>query len=200
MNFYQEITLIKQPEISLYFIWSKVYTQLHIALAESKNSDNQLGIGVAFPEYYFDAAKSIGYLGSKLRVFAQTETELVALDLSKWLERLTDYVHISSIRSVPNQVNGYAIYKRKHVKSNAERLARRRIKQGDITYEEALQRYLNTATHCDLPFIQMHSLSGSDTTNKQQFKLFIEKIPVIEIGSGVFSTYGLSPNTAVPEF
>ncbi|MFT0212922.1 type I-F CRISPR-associated endoribonuclease Cas6/Csy4 [Pseudomonas sp. F1_0610] len=200
MNFYQEVTLIRQPEISLYFIWSKVYTQLHIALVESKNSDNQVSLGVAFPEYRLNSDKKISYLGSKLRVFSQTEAELVALDLSRWLERLTDYVHISPIRSVPKQVNGYAIYKRKQVKSNAERLARHRIKRGDITYEEALQRYLNITTHCDLPFIQMHSLSGSDFTHKQQFKLFIEKIPATEIGKEGFNAYGLSQNTAVPEF
>ena len=37
MNFYQEITLIPDAEISPYFLWSKVYTQLHIALADVKN-------------------------------------------------------------------------------------------------------------------------------------------------------------------
>jgi len=32
MKVYQEITIIKTPEISPYFIWSKLYTQLHLAL------------------------------------------------------------------------------------------------------------------------------------------------------------------------
>ena len=54
MQFYQEITLIDQAEISPYFIWSKLYTQLHIALAESKDIDNQVNIGVSFPQYIFE--------------------------------------------------------------------------------------------------------------------------------------------------
>ena len=49
---------------------------------------------------------------------------LEKLDLKKWLDRLTDYVHITSIREVPENIKGYAIYKRKQVKTNAERLAR----------------------------------------------------------------------------
>lgn len=200
MNFYQEITLMKQTEISQYFIWSKLYTQLHIALTETKDSDNKVGIGVAFPEYRFDEAKNFGYLGSKLRVFTQTEGELSALDLTKWLARLADYVHITSIRSVPKKVNGYAIYKRKQVKTNAERLARYRIKRGDIGYDEALQRYQNVTTHCDLPFIQMQSLSGSVADDKKLFKLFIEKTPATIATASVFSTYGLSSTATVPEF
>ena len=40
MKFYQEITLIDQAEISPYFIWTKLYTQLHIALAELKDANN----------------------------------------------------------------------------------------------------------------------------------------------------------------
>ena len=49
MNFYQEITLIPDAEISPYFLWSKVYTQLHIALAHVKNQHGVDGIGISFP-------------------------------------------------------------------------------------------------------------------------------------------------------
>ncbi|MFE1967123.1 type I-F CRISPR-associated endoribonuclease Cas6/Csy4, partial [Acinetobacter baumannii] len=51
MNWYQEITLIDQDEISLYFIWSKVYTQLHIAFAEHSNEQGRISFGVSFPQY-----------------------------------------------------------------------------------------------------------------------------------------------------
>ena len=50
MKFYQEITLIDQAEISPYFIWSKLYAQLHIALAEQKNIEDKVSIGVSFPQ------------------------------------------------------------------------------------------------------------------------------------------------------
>ena len=204
MKYYQEITLIDQAEISSYFIWSKLYAQLHIALAESKDSNEKTNIGVSFPQYIFEEKteekKSKVNMGKKLRLFAQNEFDLQKLDIKKWLDRLTDYVHITSIREVPKQVNGYAIYKRKQVKTNAQRLARHRIKRGDICFDEALARYSNVITTTDLPYIQMLSLSTSDEQDKKRFKLFIEKQNAEQSETQVFSTYGLSSESSVPEF
>ena len=202
MKYYQEITLIDQAEISSYFIWSKLYTQLHIALAEIKDTNNKVNIGVSFPQYLFEKEdkNSKVHLGKKLRLFAQNEADLKKLDFKKWLDRLTDYVHITSIREVPENIKGYAIYKRKQVKTNAERLARHRVKRGDIGFDEAFARYSNVITTTDLPYIQMLSLSTSDEQDKKRFKLFIEKRSIGQSESQVFSTYGLSSESSVPEF
>ena len=54
MKYYQEITLIDQAEISPYFIWSKLYTQLHIAFAEIKDADDKISMGTSFPQYIFE--------------------------------------------------------------------------------------------------------------------------------------------------
>lgn len=199
MKYYQEITLIDQAEISSYFIWSKLYAQLHIALAESKNSNEKTNIGVSFPQYIFekkiDEKKAKVNMGKKLRLFAQSEVDLKTLDIKKWLDRLTDYVHITSIREVPENVKSYAIYKRKQPKTNAERLARHRVKRGNIGFDEALARYRNVVTSTDLPYIQMKSL-----TSGQPFKLFIEKHSAEKSAGQVFSTYGLSSESSLPEF
>lgn len=204
MQFYQEITLIDQAEISPYFIWSKLYTQLHIALAEQKNSDDKVNIGVSFPQYIFeekiDEKKVKINLGKKIRLFAQSEAELKQLDIRKWLERLEDYVHITSIREVPSDIQSYAIYKRKQVKTNAQRLARHREKRGDISFDEALARYSNVVTTSNLPYIEMKSLSTSDQKSEQRFKLLIEKQTAEKSETRVFSTYGLSSMSSVPEF
>ena len=200
MKYYIEVTLIENPELVAYQLWSKLYTQLHIALAEMKNSDNKVNIGVSFPQYRFNQTKGVGFLGEKLRIFAQSEAELQTLDLKKWLDRLTDYVHMTSIREVPEKVKGYAIYKRKQVKTNAQRLARHRVKRGDIGFDEALARYSNVLTTTDLPYIQMLSLSTSDEQDKKRFKLFIEKQSAQQSATHVFSTYGLSSESSVPEF
>ena len=202
MKYYQEITLIDQAEISSYFIWSKLYTQLHIALAEIKDTNNKVDLGVSFPQYLFEKndKNSKVNLGKKLRLFAQNEADLKKLDLKKWLDRLTDYVHITSIREVPENIKGYAIYKRKQVKTNAERLARHRVKRGDIGFDEALARYSNVVTTTDLPYIQLQSLSTSDEQDKRLFKLFIEKKSAEKSETQVFSTYGLSSQSSVPEF
>lgn len=204
MKFYQEITLIDQAEISPYFIWSKLYTQLHIALAEIKDTENKVNIGVSFPQYIFEekteSQKAKVNLGKKLRLFAESENDLKQLDFQKWLDRLTDYVHITSIREVPKTVSGYAIYKRKQVKTNAQRLARHRVKRGDIGFDEALARYSNVVTTTALPYIEMKSLSNSTTEDERRFKLFIEKQSAEKSETQVFSTYGLSSVSSVPEF
>lgn len=95
MKFYQEITLIPDEEIAPYFLWSKVYTQLHIALADVKNTHGIDEIGVSFPQYRFEKQgnKTWATLGVKLRVFAQSEEALNKLNLAKWLERLS-LIHI----------------------------------------------------------------------------------------------------------
>ncbi|RKG44395.1 MULTISPECIES: type I-F CRISPR-associated endoribonuclease Cas6/Csy4 [Acinetobacter] len=204
MKFYQEITLIDQAEISSYFIWSKLYTQLHIALAEIKDVNDKVSIGVSFPQYIFeektDQQKAKVNLGKKLRLFAQSESDLAKLDIRKWLERLEDYVHITSIREVPSDIKCYAVYKRKQVKTNAQRLARHRVKRGDIGFDEALARYSNVVTTTNLPYIEMKSLSTSDQQGEKRFKLFIEKRSAEKSETQVFSTYGLSSASSVPEF
>jgi CRISPR-associated endonuclease Csy4 len=199
MKFYQEITLIDQAEISPYFIWSKLYAQLHLALAEQKDTNEKVNIGVSFPKYIFEQKteerKVKIHLGDKLRIFAQSQADLEKLNIRKWLERLTDYLHITSIREVPSEIKEYSIYKRKQVKTNAQRLARHRVKRGDIGFDEALARYSHVVTTTDLPYIQMKSL-----TSDKSFKLFIEKKPATKSETQVFSTYGLSWVSSVPEF
>ena len=196
MNHYIEVTLVDTDEFSPYALWSVLYTQLHLALVEIKDQNNQVNVGISFPQYRFNQDKGIGFLGTKLRLFAQTEADLQKLDLRKWLDRLTDYVHVSSIREVPvNKITGYVTFSRKQVKTNAERLARHRVKRGDIDFDEAFKRYQNVITSTDLPYVQMKSL-----TSDKSFKLFIEKRDVEKSESQVFSSYGLSSESCVPEF
>ncbi|PIY57159.1 MAG: type I-F CRISPR-associated endoribonuclease Cas6/Csy4, partial [Zetaproteobacteria bacterium CG_4_9_14_3_um_filter_49_83] len=106
MNAYREISLLNDSDISLNFLWQKLFQQIHIALAENKSADGESAIGVSFPEY--DAAEFS--LGTKLRLFAQSEQELKQFQCEKWLERLSDYVSIGEIRAVPEHVSGYACF------------------------------------------------------------------------------------------
>lgn len=200
MNYYIEVTLIGNDKFSPYELWSQLYPQLHLTLVEVKNADNKVNIGFSFPQYRFHQDKGVGFIGTKLRLFAESESDLKQLDIRKWLDRLEDYVHITSIREVPSDIKGYAIYKRKQVKTNAQRLARHRVKRGDICFDEALARYSNVVTTTNLPYIEMKSLSTSDQQSEKRFKLFIEKQPAEKTETQVFSTYGLSSVSSVPEF
>ena len=196
MNHYIELTLIDSPDFSLYQLWSDVYMQLHLALVEMKDKDNKTPIGISFPQYRFNQEKGIGFVGTKFRFFSENEADLQKLDIRKWLDRLTDYVHISSIREVPKEkITGYSTYSRKQVKTNAERLARHDEKKGRYSYENAVEHYRQFITTTDLPYIQMKSL-----TSDQSFKLFIKKQAADKSESQVFSTYGLNSVSTVPEF
>ena len=48
MKYYQEVTLLPNEEITPNFLWSKVYNQLHLALADVKNKNGIDGIGISF--------------------------------------------------------------------------------------------------------------------------------------------------------
>ena len=200
MNYYIEVTLMENDQFSPYELWSQLYPQLHLALVEAKNADNKVSIGFSFPQYHFHQDKGVGFIGTKLRLFAESEANLKKLDIRRWLERLEDYVHVTSIREVPNDIKNYAIYKRKQVKTNAQRLARHRVKRGDIGFDEALARYSNVVTTTNMPYIEMKSLSTSDQQSEKRFKLFIEKQSAEKSATQVFSTYGLSSVSSVPEF
>lgn len=206
MHFYREITLIDQAEISPYVIWSKLHAQLHLALVEQKDANGNVNIGMSFPQYVCqpkqDGEKAKASLGKKLRLFAPTEADLQRLDLDKWLERLHDYVHITAIRPVPKQIQGYALYKRKNVKSNPEKLARAEAKKNRHSYDSALAHYQKFVQHSHLPYIQTisHSTKDAQTGHKHGFKLFIEKLPGQASDSQVFNTYGLGSESTVPEF
>lgn len=200
MQFYQEITFIVQEDISLNFIRNQAFKQLHVALVDMHNRQQHKGIGFSFPGYVFEPDQGKIGLGKTMRIFAQTEAELMALNAGLWLSRLTDYVHISSIKPVPNRVMHYAIYQRKQVKSSVKRLARRYAKRKHVTFEDAMA-HLNgkTPEYCDLPYVQMKSESTD-----QRFHLLIHKVKVTAPTEAAnFTTYGLSHHeqlSAVPEF
>lgn len=193
MKYYQELVLIKHPEISPYFLWSKIYAQVHLALVEMQNA-GKTSIGVSFPEY--EISQNRGRLGNKLRLFAENQTDLENLTLAKWLARLNDYVHQTGFREVPGKVNQYAIYQRYHTLGNANLLARRYAKRHNVSLEEALKRYKNLEISLtELPFIRLKSL-----TNGNIFNLFINKKPVDSLINKGFNAYGLSTESSVPEF
>ncbi|MFT6209378.1 MAG: CRISPR-associated endonuclease Csy4, partial [Colwellia sp.] len=49
MKYYLDITLLPEADITLGFIWQKVYQQIHIALVDNKIGMNESAIAVAFP-------------------------------------------------------------------------------------------------------------------------------------------------------
>ena len=192
MTYYQEISLLPKARIGLYDFWQKMYQQIHLALAENKNAEGTSKIGVSFPEY--NAGEFL--LGTKLRLFAKDEQLLTHMQCEKWLNRFSDYVHVSSIKPVPEKVAGHACFTNFKLKGNKEKLARRRAKRKGETLQQAMAHFADyEEPRSKLPFINMIS-----QTNGQNFRLFIEKQAKEQPQTGYFSCYGLSNTTTVPLF
>ncbi|MED6316639.1 MAG: type I-F CRISPR-associated endoribonuclease Cas6/Csy4 [Pseudomonadota bacterium] len=199
LTHFQEITIIPDPEIAPYFIWSKLFTQLHIALAEMKNDHGIDSVGVSFPDYYYDSEKEqSSKLGLKLRVFAPSQKELETLNLTKWLERLTDYVHIKGIKEVPiDKATAYVSvhrYRFKPADLQADSLAN---KLG-VSYEDAMATVNKRAPEKAVPYIQMRS-----QTNQSNYRLRVLQLPCDAPKAGNFNTYGMngmSDHVTVPHW
>lgn len=188
MDYYIEIKLQCDPEISLGFLWKKVFTQVHLALAERGNG----GVGVSFPKY----GDKIFPMGDTLRLFAGSEEALEALKIDGWMVRFRDYVTVSEIQKTPGDINEYALFSRKQVKTGKERQARRYAKRHNVDYGEALKIYDSMEEKVlKLPFIMLQSLSSN-----QEMKLFVGKSQSIIEKPGDFNSYGLSKEATVPWF
>lgn len=207
MKKYVEITLLNDAEIDLYFLWEKLYIQLHLAFVEVTDDNGLISMGVSFPKY---REGSKPWLGDKVRIFADTEQALESLKLDKWLDRLMDYIHVKKIKDVPENVEGYAFFKRLNDKSNPEKLARRRAKNLDISIEEARAFFSDKEVRqqpkrqlSQYPYVSILSLHSNS-----KYAMTIVREQVNEaVFNGGFSTYGLSVkrketkgNSAVPLF
>ncbi|WP_196590022.1 type I-F CRISPR-associated endoribonuclease Cas6/Csy4 [Pectinatus frisingensis] len=192
MMFYQEITILPSNEVSEAFLLSKTYQQLHISFADKKNNDNCNIYGVSFPEY--SIKNNYTSVGNKIRVFANDEASMNSLNLSKWLYRLNDYIHITKVRKIPDRIKGYAVYKRFREKNSISKI-RRYADYRNISYKEAQNKLAIKEQECNLPYIQMKSC-----TNNNKFSLFVQRIKTDAVINWKFNFYGLSNSSAVPEF
>lgn len=192
-----EITIIPDPEIAPYFIWSKLFNQLHIALADVKNKHGIDSIGVSFPDYHCDKNGKSSKLGLKLRLFAPNQKDLETLNLNSWLAKLTDYVHIKGIKEVGDKANGYVSvhrYRFKPVDMQAESLANKL----NVSYKDAMVTVNKRAPEKPVPYVQMRS-----QTSHSNYSLRILQQPCDMPKAGSFNTYGMngmSDHVTVPHW
>ncbi len=202
MKVYQEIILRPSSEIPHYFLWEKLFQQIHLALVETKivRKDVVNGMekdieyseyGVSFPQYN----NQMNALGCRLRVFAISEEKMDQLNLERWLKRLVDYCQHSQTRTVPVNTM-HSRFQRRQFVANSERLVRRRAKRKHETLEEARAHFSGfSAQTSKIPFINVQSSS-----NNTRFRLFIEQEILRQEETGEFSCYGLSKKATVPWF
>ncbi len=201
MKYYQDITLLPGVEVSLGFIWEKVYQQIHLMLVEHKSDTNVSEVGLSFPAYG-EKAFPLGY---QLRLLAETEASLSHLGVEKWLQRLSDYVHVKSIKPVPADVTEYACFTRCNPKSQQRRLKQLDRRANYLAQKhgidestmraELLASIEKSSGISRLPYINVQSLSTSaEPHHRHKFMLFIQcdksTSPVSDSKS--FTCYGLS--------
>ena len=212
MKYYLDITLLPEADITLGFIWQKVYQQVHIALVDNKVAGNESAIAVSFPCYGEHAFP----LGNQLRLLANDQSQLTDLNIAKWLNRFEDYVHIKSIKAVPANVT-HAAFIRQHVKGEARiekdmlSKAKRWAEKSGQPFDECLKSLEKSKPKANnnLPFIWLESQETKqrDVASSRKFPLFIKKIEVTEQQAGTFNCYGLSTNrndkeklASIPQF
>lgn len=212
MKYYLDITLLPEADITLGFIWQKVYQQIHIALVDNKVGENESAIAVAFPHYGEQAFP----LGNKLRLLAGEESQLATLNINRWLNRFEDFVHIKSIKPVPEQ-STHVCFVRQHVKGE-ERIEKDMLSKAKHWSEKSGQPLAVCLSELEkskpkvdfsLPFIWLESQETKQRNvgGSSKFPLFIKKLDVDHQQAGVFNCYGLSENNkdegkliSIPQF
>ena len=217
MKYYLDITLLPEADITLGFIWQKVYQQVHIALVDNKVSDNESAIAVSFPRYSAEKRTEQAFpLGNQLRLLANAESQLTKLNIAKWLNRFEDYVHIKSIKPVPEKV-AHASFVRVQVKgeariekdmlSKAQRWSEKSGQPLDICLAELEKSKPKANSNAPFIWLESQETKQRDLASSRKFPLFIKKVDVAEQQFGKFNCYGLSVNhnhkeklASIPQF
>ncbi len=199
MKHYIDITLLPSDDIDIHFLWTKVMMQIHLAFVEMQNKFQKIPVAISFPNYQCEVGEKKAFLGNKVRLLAPDKSDFEKLDIGRWLNRLTDYVHIKAAADVPNDVSEYECFSRRIKAGTPDKHIRRRMKRKNETREEAAEffaDYKMAEVDKQLPFIHMKSLSGD-----QSFRLVIQRKKV-DAGQGhiSYSTYGLSAKGVLPKF
>ncbi len=201
MKHHLDIQLLPNEEISIDLIWSRLYSQLHLAFVGIKDDKGRIPVGVSFPNFHYDQNKRIGFLGDKLRIFSPEKKFIENINLDKWKNRLDDYIHKTNIQETPlDSVEGYACYAPKRLYRSAFSRARRyaeRHPDEAIDVQELAKRMFRQADTQGLPFLELQSLS-----NGNPYRLYIEeqRIDVAPQGIQYFNTFGLSTQAYLPLF
>lgn len=186
MDHYLDIQTRPDPEFPVNTVLGALVSKLHRGLAALEADD----IGISFPEHEEQPP-----LGSRLRLHGTEERLQALMDLS-WLRGMRDHAAIGDISAVPEGASHRSV-RRRHYKTNVDRLRRRRMKRHQESYEEACQHIPdNVERQVRTPFLIVRSQSTG-----QAFSLFIEHGEVQrEPIPGHFSTYGLSSQATIPWF
>lgn len=185
MDYYYDIKILENSEISPKHIMNTLFGAFHLALAKGGYMD----VAISFPE-----VKNKN-LGSCLRIHGSEET-LQNLILDSWWRGMQDYIELSRVDHIPQNTKFRKVF-RVQSKSNPDRLRRRLKRRMGISTEETESRIPDSvAKKLDLPYLQISSKSSG-----HDFRLFVQHGPLMEKRqTNSFNSYGLSSGGAIPWF
>jgi len=187
MTHYTDIRILSLPEIAPEHILEKLYSKIHLALAELKRSD----IGLSFP----DVNEKRPSLGQRLRLHSSEQVLRCLLD-KIGLAAMRDYLRPGEILPTPEQT-AFRQVLRVQIQSSADRMRRRFAKRHNLSMDEAAARIPDSvAGKLKLPFIRMQSKSSGQTFNLFISHGTIRQTPI----PGEFNAYGLSTEATIPWF
>ena len=129
--YYMEIQVTDLEDID--YTMSLIENAYHACVVKQKNNGNSAMYPVSLPECGHTYQEGVG---SCFRIFCDNENDLKKLNLPEALSSIIDYINISSIKHIPDDVK-YAIFRRYRFNSasHRERFAskcRKRIKEPHI--------------------------------------------------------------------
>lgn len=183
MQYYIDIRLWDNPEISPQILLNMLFEKIHLILADQKRTD----VGISFPEISNNLGKIMRLHGGR--------DALSAVVSHRFFKSMRDYADVGEIAKIPSDA-GFCNVNRVQAKSGVERLRRRRIKRHGISEEQAIKDIPDTAAETlDLPFIILNSRSTG-----QKFRLYVRQSSCEQSRQGEFSAYGFSSTATVPLF
>ena len=187
MDYYIDITLLPDPEFPPTTLMNALFSKLHRGLVDYGGRD----IGVSFP----DVAPDNRTLGTRLRLHGSNRA-LELLMGNGWTQGMRDHIEIGPTTAVPVGTSHRVVH-RVQAKSSPDRLRRRQMARRAIDPDAARIAIPDSAAELlTLPYVEIRS-----RTTGQQFKLFIEHLPLQASPTrGEFGTYGLSQTGSVPWF
>lgn len=178
MDQYVEIRIAEPCFVSTAIVMSSLFERVHHLIVEKR-----VPFGLSFPEYG-------STLGAIMRIHFSTGSwsEEIVLSLKKG--GLGALIRVTEPARVP-VTSRYVCVKRIQPKTNPERLLRRSLRKGWISYEE-MQERLNAsqAVKIEKPFVRLKSRSTGE-----KFHIFLEQSVQEGAGDelmGEFNSYGLS--------
>lgn len=189
MDSYFDIKALPNPEIIQSAVIGHLMQALHKLLPTFQGR-----LGIDFPAYGQQKT-----LGGIIRLLGTKEDIKNLREQVKQTAVFNDYAFITEHSAVPESINKYAIYKRKHAKGNSRfrRIKKRHEAEGRWTDDLAQA----VSEKFKLPVHLPHVCLSSASTDQQQFMIFIKEKFTLNAHTGKFNAYGLSLDGAtVPKF